>query len=97
MYPVSTGLLYPNEIDRYAIAATTPGLEYHADGSLTVYIQHGRPAESSNWLPAPAEPFYLDIRTWEPKPEIRSGAWRPGAITRVNHDQSGHPETVLPR
>jgi hypothetical protein len=97
MYPVSTGLLYPNEIDRYAIAATTPGLDYHADGSLTVYIQHGRPAELSNWLPAPAEPFYLDIRTWEPKPEIRSGAWRPGSIICVDHHQSGRPATVLHR
>ena len=32
LYPTATGLLYPNEIDRYAIAATTPGLEYDAEG-----------------------------------------------------------------
>ena len=53
LYPTATGLLYPNEIDRYAIAATTPALEYDADGSLTVVIEHERPANAANWLPAP--------------------------------------------
>jgi hypothetical protein len=81
LYPSATGLLYPNEIDRYAIAATTPGLQYGEDGSLTVLIQHERPADTSNWLPAPAGEFYLDIRTWGPGEEVRSGAWRPGAVT----------------
>jgi len=81
IYPTATGLLYPNELDRYAIAATTPGLEYEADGSLTVLIQHDRPADVANWLPAPPGEFYLDLRTWEPRAEIRDGTWRPGAVT----------------
>jgi hypothetical protein len=80
MYPVSTGLLYANEIDRYAVAATTPGLRFDPDGSLTVHIGHRRPSDVANWLPAPSEPFYLDIRTWDPSPEVRNGEWRPGAI-----------------
>jgi len=83
LYPSATGLLYPNEIDRYAIAATTPGVRYDADGSLTILIQHERPADTANWLPAPAGEFYLDIRTWGPGKEVRSGAWRPGAVTPV--------------
>jgi hypothetical protein len=83
LYPNATGLLYPNEIDRYAVAATTPGLEYGADGSLSVRIQHRRPADAANWLPAPAGAFYLDLRTWEPRDEIRLGLWRPGAVTPV--------------
>jgi hypothetical protein len=81
LYPSATGLLYPNEIDRYAIAATTPGIRFDEDGSLTVLIQHERPADIANWLPAPAGEFYLDIRTWGPGEEVRSGAWRPGAVT----------------
>ncbi len=83
LYPTATGLLYPNEIDRYAVAATTPGLEYGQDGSLTLLIQHERPRDAANWLPAPAGEFYLDLRTWEPKDEIRRGQWRPGAVTPV--------------
>jgi hypothetical protein len=83
VYPTATGLLYTNEIDRYAIAATTPGLEYGADGSLAILIQHERPANIANWLPVPPGEFYLDLRTWEPRAEIRRGDWRPGAVTAV--------------
>jgi hypothetical protein len=81
VYPTATGLLYPNEIDRYAIAPTTPGLEHGSDGSLRILIQHARPANIANWLPAPPEEFYLDLRTWEPRDEIRRGRWRPGPVT----------------
>jgi hypothetical protein len=83
IYPTATGLLHPNELGRYAIAATTPGLEYEADGSLTVLIQHERPAAAANWLPAPPGEFYLDLRTWEPGADIRNGTWRPGPVTPV--------------
>jgi hypothetical protein len=80
IYPTATGLLYANELERHAIAATTPGLEYDVDGSLTVLIQHERPDNAANWLPAPAAEFYLDLRTWEPRAEIRDGSWRPGPV-----------------
>jgi hypothetical protein len=83
IYPTATGLLHPNEIDRYAIASTTPGLEYGADGSLKILIQHTRPEDAANWLPAPPGEFYLDLRTWEPRAEIRRGDWQPGPVTRV--------------
>jgi hypothetical protein len=81
VYPTATGLLYPNELRRYAIAATTPGLEYDSGGALTVLIQHERPDGIANWLPAPRGQFYLDLRTWEPRAEIRDGSWRPGPVT----------------
>ena len=83
LYPASTGLFYRNEIDRYAIAPTTPGLRHGADGSLTVFIQHERPADAANWLPCPRGEFYLDLRTWEPGPGIRSGDWRPPPVMPV--------------
>jgi hypothetical protein len=81
IYPTATGLLYPNELDRYAIAATTAGLEYGAGGSLTILVQHERPDDIANWLPAPRGEFYLDLRTWEPRTEVRDGTWRPGPVT----------------
>jgi hypothetical protein len=83
IYPTETGLLYSNEIDRYAIAATTSGLEYGPDGSLTVLIRHARPDNTANWLPAPRGEFYLDLRTWEPRAEIRNREWRPGPVTPI--------------
>ena len=83
VYPVSTGLLYPNELERYAISATTPGLHIGADGGLQIHVSHRPPPDTTNWLPAPDEPFYLDIRTWHPEPEVRDGRWQPGAIERL--------------
>lgn len=48
--------LVPNEINRYAIAEYTMGLEYNEDGSLDIYIQKDRPINNeSNWLPAQKE------------------------------------------
>jgi hypothetical protein len=86
MYPVSTGLLYANEIERYAVSATTPGMRLDPDGALTIEISHEPPADGpANWLPAPAEPFYLDIRTWDPSAEVRDGTWQPGPIERIEH------------
>jgi hypothetical protein len=80
VYPSSTGLLYPNAIDRYAIAATTPGLTFDSDGALTIILQQDRPESDVNWLPVPAEPFYVDLRLWEPRPEVRDGRWIPPRV-----------------
>jgi hypothetical protein len=49
--------LVANPIDRYSIGDRTPGLRRDSDGSLTILIQHEQPADTSNWLPAPAAPF----------------------------------------
>ncbi|HEX9994039.1 MAG TPA: DUF1254 domain-containing protein [Acidimicrobiales bacterium] len=80
VYPTDTGLLYDNEIDRYAIGSTTAGLVTTADGALEILLQHRRPAEPSNWLPVPDGPFYVDLRMWEPRAEARDGRWIPPAI-----------------
>ncbi|MGY1739421.1 MULTISPECIES: DUF1254 domain-containing protein [unclassified Blastococcus] len=86
VYPVEKGLLYENEIHRYAVAATTPGLVAGADGELEVLVQHRRPQDPSNWLPVPDGPFYLDLRLWEPRPEARDGRWLPPPVVAVSGD-----------
>ena len=83
MYPQATGLLYPNEIDRYAVAATTDDL-VGADGNVTILLQHDRPDADGIWLPAPAEPFYIDLRMWEPRAEAQDGRWLPPPIARAD-------------
>lgn len=48
--------LVTNDIDRFLINNSTPGLEYNDDGSLDIYIQQDQPSEEHqqrNWLPCP--------------------------------------------
>lgn len=79
MYDGRTQLLVDNALDRYLInSPMLPQLKTDPDGTLTLYIQHESPgaALESNWLPAPSGPFYVVMRIYMPRPEVRSGAWR---------------------
>lgn len=67
MYRKSDCLLVDNPIGRYSIGDRTPGLCWDTDGSLCITIQHEQPADASNWLPAPREPFYLTLRLYQPR------------------------------
>jgi len=68
----SDRFLYPNEIRRHAIGDRTPGLQWNADGSLEIEIGHARSADAANWLPAPAGRFYLILRMYYPRENLRS-------------------------
>lgn len=70
MYSRPENQLIENEINRYNIGGLTPGLKYNADGSLDILIQHEKPADTSNWLPAPAGDFWIIMRMYDPKPEL---------------------------
>jgi hypothetical protein len=74
--------LVPNAIDRYAIGDRTKGLRRGRDGSLTIYVQHGRPkgAASANWLPAPSGSFRLAMRIYEPRRSVLTGKWLPPPV-----------------
>ena len=76
--------LVPNAIDRYAIGDRTKGLRRGSDGSLTIYVQHGRPrgAKAANWLPAPSGSFRLAMRIYEPRSSVLSGRWLPPPLQR---------------
>jgi hypothetical protein len=65
-----------NPINRYAIGDRTPGLQYGADGSLDIYVQHDAPTgHESNWLPAPAGPISLTLRLYLPKAAAIAGRY----------------------
>jgi hypothetical protein len=66
--------LVRNPIDRDSSSDHTEGLAHNPDGSLDITIQHGAP---ENWLPAPADPFRLVLRTYQPRPEILNQTWEP--------------------
>lgn len=80
------GYLIKNPINRFLINSTTEGLKYDADGGFTIYIQNEKPQgdKVANWLPAPAEEFYLMMRIYGPEESALNGSWAPPAITKVN-------------
>jgi hypothetical protein len=80
------GYLYPNPLGRYAVGDRTRGLRRGRDGSVTIFIQHQRPAGAarSNWLPAPAGRFRVALRLYEPRRSALSGGWRPPPLARAD-------------
>ena len=66
--------LYTNPIARFSIGDRTPDLQSDPDGGLSLLIGHEAPADTRNWLPAPAGPFYVILRMYLPREEVRS--WR---------------------
>lgn len=79
------GYLIQNPINRFLINSTTEGLKYDKDGGLTIYIQNQKPddATASNWLPAPAEDFYLMIRIYGPKDTAMNNSWTPPSVQKI--------------
>ena len=83
MYDLPDFYLVANPISRYSIGDRTPGLRRNSDGSLTIMIQHQQPADTSNWLPAPAAPFRPLMRLYQPQPAILDGAYKIPPITKA--------------
>ncbi|MFL5846536.1 MAG: DUF1254 domain-containing protein [Solirubrobacteraceae bacterium] len=77
--------LYANELDRYALGDRSEGLERDADGGLTIWLQHARPARArvSNWLPSPAGAFTVSLRLYVPARRALNGRWKPPGIRRA--------------
>jgi hypothetical protein len=85
-YDGTAGYLVENPIGRYLVNSTTPGLVTGEDGSLTIHLQHDEPdtAEGrANWLPAPAGPFYVALRLYQPEDAALDGSWAPPPIVRM--------------
>jgi hypothetical protein len=82
MYNLPQRLLVANPIDRYSIGDRTKGLKLGADGSLEIYLQHENPGPDkvSNWLPAPAGPFFFVGRLYGPSTAALSGQWQLPAL-----------------
>ena len=79
-------LFVENEIDRCSIGSTTDGLKNNSDGSLTILIQKDRPADVSNWLPAPPSSFNLTMRFYGPLPSVLDGSYRLPPAHRADED-----------
>ena len=71
------GFFIDNPIRRYGIGnmGETPWVD--ADGSVTVRLQHERPAEGeeANWLPTPEGGFFLALRMYQPDERMAAGEY----------------------
>jgi hypothetical protein len=86
MYDIPSYYLIANPISRYSIGDRTPGLNYAADGSLTIIIQADPPADEAqraNWLPAPGGDFRPIMRLYEPGQAILDGTYTLPPIHRL--------------
>jgi hypothetical protein len=86
MYDGSTQFLVANPLNRYLLNSTMlDSFQYGVDGSLTFTVQKDSPGagKESNWLPAPAGPFYCIMRIYIPQPAVFSGQWKQPPLQRV--------------
>jgi hypothetical protein len=82
IYDRQTYSLVDNIIGRYSIGDRTTGLRFNDDGSLDINISNAMPDGDlkSNWLPAPAEGFYLILRVYMPEDSVVQQQWKPPAL-----------------
>ncbi|MGX6569323.1 DUF1254 domain-containing protein [Cupriavidus necator] len=69
MYRKSDCMLVENPLQRYSLGDRSPALRPAPDGSLCIVLGAQPPTENAlagNWLPAPAEPFYVALRLYVP-------------------------------
>ena len=62
-----------NPIGRYSVGDRTPDVQKDPDGGMTVLLQHEPPADTRNWLPAPAGPYAITLRAYRPTQAMREG------------------------
>jgi hypothetical protein len=55
------------------------------DGSLTLYIQHEalEGEKRANWMPAPAGPFFMAGRFYDPEASLIDGSYKISECKRV--------------
>lgn len=99
MYDIPDRLLVANPIDRYSIGDRTPGLQYDADGGLSITIAHASPGadQESNWLPAPAGPFTIVVRVYGPGETVMNGSWQLPPLTVVDPANGNTATTSTPQ
>jgi hypothetical protein len=86
MYDGPTQFLVANPLNRYLLNSTMlDSFQYGPDGSLTFYVQKDSPGadKESNWLPAPAGPFYCILRIYMPQPAVFNGTWKQPLLQRI--------------
>jgi hypothetical protein len=73
---------YQNADKIYSLGTKNKGLKFNADGSLTLYLQHTKPAgdKAGNWLPVPAAKYGLLLRAYWPEQSMVDGYLPPALV-----------------
>jgi hypothetical protein len=84
MYDIE-GFFFNNPINRYGIGDMAEKLTPDADGGLTIVIRHDSPGKEkeANWLPAPAEGFFMIMRLYQPEERMYQGKYIVPPVTKV--------------
>jgi hypothetical protein len=79
------GFFTNNAIDRYGLGNMAENPVPDPDGGLTVFIQHDSPGadKKANWLPAPAEGFFMVMRVYQPEERMYRGEYIVPPVERV--------------
>src|SRR5215475_103148 len=77
------GFFTDNPIHRYGIGNMAEQLDLHADGSLTIAIQHDSPGQETNWLPCPEGEFFMVLRMYQPEQRMYDGNYTVPPVTPV--------------
>lgn len=84
IYNAADKMLVANPIDRYKVGSDTPGLVQDAAGNVAIRIAARQPVDDEvNWLPAPAGPFYVILRIYQPRPAVIDGSYKLPELERA--------------
>lgn len=74
-----------NPIQRYSVGSLRNDLQFGAEGSLDIWLQHEAPPPErlSNWLPTPKGKFNLFLRTYLPAKAVMEQSYAPPPVRRV--------------
>jgi hypothetical protein len=83
-YTPDTVELVRNDARKYAIASYTPGLQYNADGSISIYLAREQPpgVPKANWLPIPPGNFNIALRVYGPEGSVADNTYTPPGIRK---------------
>ncbi len=83
LYSAETGRVVANELDRYAVGSTTPGVAPASTGeAVHIAIRTTDPGPGPVWLPAPEAEFFLVLRAYGPRREMLEHVWAPPSLHR---------------
>jgi hypothetical protein len=73
----------PNDLNRFAVGDRSQHLRPERDGSIELFVQHGKPSGERvvNWLPAPKGKFVLMFRAYLPGAPLLDGSVRLSPVT----------------
>jgi len=80
------GFFVSNPANRFGVGNMAEKLQPDPDGGLTILIQRDSPGKDkeANWLPAPAEGFFMIMRLYQPEQRMYRGEYILPPLRKIN-------------